>query len=162
MKQETTEALAIDGGTPAVTTPIPRRKRWGAEELAALTAMVEQESLFYWKGPQTEAMLARFRKIYPLTHCMPASSGSAALHIAVSALQLEPGSEIIVPAITDMGSVIGILYQQLVPVFADVDGATVNLDPEDAATCHGKDPRDHAGAFGRVSVRHGRVDGDRA
>lgn len=125
------DRLAINGGSPAVTTPIPRRHRWGAEELAALTEMVQQESLFYWKGPQTEAMLARFRELYPLQYCMPASSGSAALHIAVSALQLEPGSEIIVPAITDMGSVIGILYQQLVPVFADVDGATVNLDPED-------------------------------
>ena len=62
---------------------------------------------------------------------MACSSGSAALHIAVAALRLEPGSEIIVPAITDMGSVIGILYQQLVPVFADVDGETYNLDPVD-------------------------------
>jgi perosamine synthetase len=123
--------LAIEGGPAAVSTPIPRRHRWGTEELAALTEMVEQESLFYWEGPQTQAMLARFRDIYPLDYLMPASSGSAALHIAVSALQLEPGSEIIVPAITDMGSVIGILYQQLVPVFADVDGATVNLDPAD-------------------------------
>lgn len=123
--------LAVEGGPAAVSTALPRRHRWGREELTALTAMVEQESLFYWKGPQTEAMLTRFRELYPLTHCMPSSSGSAALHIAVSALRLEPGSEIIVPAITDMGSVIGILYQQLVPVFADVDGETINLDPAD-------------------------------
>jgi perosamine synthetase len=93
--------------------------------------MVEQESLFYWKGPQTTAMIDRFRQHYPLEYCMPCSSGSAALHIAISALRLEPGSEVIVPAITDMGSVIGILYQQLVPVFADVDGETINLDPVD-------------------------------
>ena len=119
--------LAVDGGPAAVTQPIPRRRRWGAEELAALTEMVEQESLFYWKGPQTTAMLDRFRQIYPLEHCMPCSSGSAALHIAISALKLEPGSEVIVPAITDMGSVIGILYQQLVPVFADVDAETINF-----------------------------------
>ncbi|MGY8717396.1 MAG: DegT/DnrJ/EryC1/StrS family aminotransferase, partial [Verrucomicrobiia bacterium] len=123
--------LAVDGGPAAVTQPIPRRRRWGAEELAALTEMVEQESLFYWKGPQTTAMVDRFRQIYPLEHCMPCSSGSAALHIAISALKLEPGSEVIVPAITDMGSVIGILYQQLVPVFADVDAETINLDPAD-------------------------------
>lgn len=131
MTEGSSSRLAIEGGAAAVTTPIPRRQRWGAEELAALTEMVEQESLFYWEGPQTTAMLNRFRAIYPLDYCMPASSGSAALHIAISALQLEPGSEVIVPAITDMGSVIGILYQQLVPVFADVDGATINLDPED-------------------------------
>ncbi len=125
---------AIAGGQRAITTPPARRHRWGAPELTRLTAMVEQESLFYWQGPQTEAMLALFRERYPLAHCMPCSSGSAALHIAVAALQLEPGSEIIVPAITDMGSVIGMLYQQLVPVFADVDPLTGNLDPVDAAT----------------------------
>ncbi|MDX6476569.1 MAG: perosamine synthetase, partial [Gaiellaceae bacterium] len=60
-------------------------------------------------------------------------SGSAALHVAVAALRLRPGDEVIVPPITDMGSVIGILYQQLVPVFADVDPHTYNLDPEAVA-----------------------------
>lgn len=93
--------------------------------------MVEQEALLYWQAPQTEALLEEFRNIYPLKHCMPCSSGSAALHIAIAALKLEPGSEVIVPAITDMGSVIGILYQQLVPVFADVQANSVNLDPVD-------------------------------
>jgi len=126
-----TPALAVNGGTPAVTTPIPRRHRWGAPELGALEQMVEQEALLYWRAPQTEALLAEFRRIYPLEHCMPCSSGSAALHIAIAALQLEPGAEVIVPAITDMGSVIGILYQQLVPVFADVSADSVNLDPVD-------------------------------
>jgi dTDP-4-amino-4,6-dideoxygalactose transaminase len=61
---------------------------------------------------------------------MPCSSGTAALHIAVAALQLPPGSEIITSSVTDMGSVIGILYQQLVPVFADIDSRTYNLNPE--------------------------------
>jgi dTDP-4-amino-4,6-dideoxygalactose transaminase len=123
--------LAVDGGTAVVATPIPRRQRWGQVELTALTEMVDQESLFYWNGPQTTAMLDRFRQTYPLEHCMPCSSGSAAIHIAIAALKLEPGSEVIVPAITDMGSVIGILYQQLVPVFADVEPDTINLDPAD-------------------------------
>ncbi len=126
-----TSTLAVNGGTPAVTTRIPRRHRWGANELGALEQMVKQETLLYWQAPQTEALLAEFREIYPLAHCMPCSSGSAALHIAVAALKLEPGSEVIVPAITDMGSVIGILYQQLVPVFADVQADSVNLDPVD-------------------------------
>jgi dTDP-4-amino-4,6-dideoxygalactose transaminase len=62
---------------------------------------------------------------------MPCSSGTAALHIAVAALQLPPGSEIITSPVTDMGSVIGILYQQCVPVFADIHPHTYNLDPID-------------------------------
>ena len=125
------ERLVSEGGVKAIPVALPPRQRWGETELAHLRPMVEQTSLFYWKGQQTTKMLERFRTLYPLEHCMACSSGSAALHIAVAALRLEPGSEIIVPAITDMGSVIGILYQQLVPVFADVDGETYNLDPVD-------------------------------
>lgn len=121
--------LALHGGPKAVTSARRSHHRWGSEELARLTAMVEQPSLFYVKGPQCAAMLTEFRRTYPLQWCMPASSGSAALHIAVAALQLPPGSEVITSPVTDMGSVIGVLYQQLVPVFADIDPHTYNLDP---------------------------------
>src|SRR4051812_3151780 len=116
---------------PIVDEPFPQPKRWGATELARLTAMVDQKSLFYVRGPQTAALLEAFRRLYPLQHCFPTSSGSGALHVAVAALRLKPGDEVIVPPITDMGSVIGILSQQLVPVFADVDPRPYNLDPAD-------------------------------
>jgi dTDP-4-amino-4,6-dideoxygalactose transaminase len=114
---------------PIVDEPLPLPHRWGEAELNRLTAMVAQRSLFYWQGPQTAALLDEFRKHYPLRHAFPCSSGSAALHIAVAALRLKPGDEIIVSPITDMGSVIGILYQQGVPVFVDLDPRTYNMDP---------------------------------
>jgi dTDP-4-amino-4,6-dideoxygalactose transaminase len=116
---------------PLVDEPLPQPKRWGAPELERLTAMVEQPSLFYWKGPQTTALVDEFRRQYPLKYCLPCSSGTASLHVAVSALRLRPGDEVIVPPISDMGSYIGILYQQGVPVFADVDPRTYTLDPAD-------------------------------
>jgi dTDP-4-amino-4,6-dideoxygalactose transaminase len=116
---------------PIVDEPVPTLTRWGAAELARLTAMVQQSSLFYWKGPQTTALVEEFHRHYPLKYCFPCSSGSASLHIAVAALRLRPGDEVIVAPITDMGSVIGILYQQGVPVFADLDPHTYNLDPAD-------------------------------
>lgn len=114
---------------PIVDEPLPTHHRWGEAELARLTAMVQQRSLFYWKGPQTEALYAEFRRHYPLQHVFATSSGSASLHVAVAALRLKPGDEVVVSPITDMGSVIGILYQQGVPVFADLDPRTYNLDP---------------------------------
>jgi perosamine synthetase len=116
---------------PLVDEPVPQPVRWGDAELARLTTMVGQSSLFYWKGPQTTALLEEFRRHYPLKYAFPCSSGTASLHIAVAALRLRPGDEVIVPPITDMGSVIGILYQQGVPVFADLDPRTYNLDPAD-------------------------------
>src|SRR5690606_22015859 len=114
-----------------VERPMPRPKRWGEAELARLSAMVDQPSLFYWNGAQTQALLEEFRRHYPMEHAFPTSSGTAALHVAVAALRLKPGDEVIVPAITDMGSVIGILFQQAVPVFADLEPDTLNLDPAD-------------------------------
>ncbi len=93
--------------------------------------MLEQPSLFYWNGPQTKLLVGRFQKHYPLTHVMPCSSGTAAIHIAVATIGLKPGDEVIVSPITDMGTVIGILYQQAVPVFADLGATTYNLDPGD-------------------------------
>jgi len=118
--------------SPLVDEPFPRPVRWGAAEQARLQAMLQQQSLFYWRGPQTGALLEEFRRHYALKHCFPCSSGSAAIHVALAALRLRPGDEVIVPPITDMGSVIGILYQQAVPVFADVDPRTYNLDPHAA------------------------------
>lgn len=112
---------------PIVDEPFPQLQRWGAEEAAQLASMVGQASLFYWQGPQTTLLLERFRQLYPLRYAFPCSSGTAALHVAVAALRLKPGDEVVVPPITDMGSLIGILYQQGVPVFADLEPDTGNL-----------------------------------
>lgn len=127
----TNNLLALHGGPKAVTAALPIHHRWGREELERLTAMVGQDSLFYANGPQCAALLNEFRRTYPLQWAMPVSSGTAALHVAVAALQLPPGSEIITSPVTDMGSVIGPLYQQCAPVFADIDPHSYNLDPAD-------------------------------
>jgi dTDP-4-amino-4,6-dideoxygalactose transaminase len=124
------ERLALHGGAPAVQDASPARERWGDLELQQLAEAIEQPSLFYWNGPQTKLLVERFREHYPLEHVMPCSSGTAALHIAVAAAGVGPGDEVIVPPITDMGTVIGVLYQQGVPVFADLDPRTYNLDPQ--------------------------------
>lgn len=116
---------------PLVQRPMPLPKRWGEAERVQLEAMLEQPSLFYWKGPQTELLIERFRAHYPLEYVMACSSGTAGIHIAVLAAGIAPGDEVIVPPITDMGTVIGVLYQGAVPVFADLEAHTYNLDPRD-------------------------------
>ncbi|WP_438479825.1 DegT/DnrJ/EryC1/StrS family aminotransferase [Oleiharenicola lentus] len=130
-----TSKLALHGGSKTVTATRPVHHRWGQEELTRLTAMVDQNSLFYSKGPQCAGLLEEFRKTYPLKWAFPTSSGTASLHVAIASLQLPPGSEVITSPITDMGSVIGILYQQLVPVFADINPHTYNVDPAAIRRC---------------------------
>jgi perosamine synthetase len=125
--------LAINGGPKAVPEPAPKLVRWGEPERERLTAMLGQDSLFYWKGPQCTLLAERFRQFCPLKQVMPCSSGTAALHIAVAAAGIGPGDEVITTPITDIGTVIGVLYQQGVPVFADLGKSTYNLNPADVA-----------------------------
>jgi dTDP-4-amino-4,6-dideoxygalactose transaminase len=122
-----TARAAIAGGEKAVKSlPVPGI-RWGLPERERLDAMIEQDTLFYWQGPQTKAFIQRFQKICPLDHVMTCSSGTAALHIAAAAAGIGPGDEVITSPITDMGTVIGVIFQQGVPVFADLGGGTYNL-----------------------------------
>src|SRR5690606_23105860 len=103
--------LALLGGPKAVSGAPPRSVRWGQPELDQLEAMIGQNSLFYWKGPRTTLLIERFKHICPLDHVMTCSSGTAAIHIAVAAAGIQPGDEVITSPISDIGSVIGVLYQ---------------------------------------------------
>ncbi len=128
---DATSQLAIHGGPKSVQTTLLPPVRWGDPERQQLNATIEQPSLFYWQGPQTTLFTERFRKFCPRDHVMTCSSGTAALHIAVAAAGIAPGDEVITTPITDMGTVIGVLYQQAIPVFADLERNTYNLDPAD-------------------------------
>jgi len=125
------QKLAIDGGPAAVTLAKPSLVRFGEPERQQLNALLQQDSLLYWKGPQTTQFIERFRHEYPFEHVMTCSSGTAALHIAVSAAGIGLSDEVITSPITDMGTVIGAIYQQAVPIFADLLPHTYNLDPVD-------------------------------
>ncbi|HPY31711.1 MAG TPA: DegT/DnrJ/EryC1/StrS family aminotransferase [Verrucomicrobiota bacterium] len=123
--------LARDGGEKAVPVAMPRPKRWGERELAQLGEAVQQPSLYYWRNQQTKLLTQRFQQYYPHEFVQPCSSGSAALHIAVGAAGVAPGDEVITTSVTDIGTVIGVLYQNAVPVFADLLPDTYNPDPAD-------------------------------
>jgi len=123
------EQLAIFGGTPVKTTPFGQGRRFGEEELQQLKEALEQNTLFYWHGKKVKGFCEKLAGIYGIPHCAAASSGTAAIHTALGALGIDPGDEVITTPITDMGTVIGILYQGAVPVFADLDPYTYNPDP---------------------------------
>ena len=123
--------LAVQGGEKAVKKPAGSGPRWGEPELKQLEAMLQQSSLFYWQGPQTKLLTERFQGICPVKYVQTCSSGTAALHIAVAAAGIGLGDEVITSPITDIGTVIGIIYQQAVPVFADLGAGTYNLDVAD-------------------------------
>lgn len=125
--------LAKLGGPKTVRSKPGPWLRWDVREQKQVAEAIAQTSLFYWLGrganKQTALFIERFKQHCPREHVVTCSSGTAAVHIAIAAAGIGPGDEVITTPITDLGTVAGILFQQGVPVFADLGAATYNLDP---------------------------------
>lgn len=122
--------LAIFGGKKTKTTPFGSGRRFDGQELAYLKEALDQNTLFYWFGEKTKELCYRFAEYAGTEHAVAATSGTAAIHVALGAAGVTEGDEVVTSPITDMGSVIGILYQNAVPVFADLDPRTYNMTAE--------------------------------
>ena len=129
MKHDLTTPLALNGGPRAKRTPFGTGRRHGEADRRLLSEVVDSDVLFYFLGTKVFEFQRQFATMYGLKHCIACSSGTASVHIALGALGLPAGCEVITTPITDMGSLTGMLYQGLVPVFADVDPDTLNMDP---------------------------------
>lgn len=98
--------------------------------MALVKEVMESGCLAYIYGDKVKNFEKSFASLYGVEHAVAVSSGTAALHTAMIYLDPDPGDEILVSPVTDMGGVIPILYQQAIPVFVDIDPDTQNIDPE--------------------------------
>jgi perosamine synthetase len=105
-------------------------RSFGDEELDALRAVLNSGTLTATKGEFTPRLEAAVGQTIGAEHVIACSSGTAAVHVAVAAVDPEPGDEIVTTSITDMGALTPILYQGAIPVFADVDPETMNVTAE--------------------------------
>ena len=105
------EKLALHGGQPVKTTPFGTGTRFGEAELNQVKEAFEQNTLFYWHGNKVKTFVKKFSDMYDMKYCVSTSSGSASIHVALGACGVTEGDEVITTPITDMGSVIGILYK---------------------------------------------------
>lgn len=130
------EKLAIDGGEPVRAEPYDTDKGAAfldeAEELAAVTEVMQSRSLFRYYGPnllrRTERFEARLCELTAAKHAVAVSSGTAALQCGLVGLGVQDGDEVIVPAVTFIATVGAVINARAVPVFAEVD-ATLTMDP---------------------------------
>jgi perosamine synthetase len=99
----------------------------GEAELANLREVISSGVLNSTRGKFVKELQATFADKLGAKHVYACSSGTAAIHAAVAAIDPEPGDEIVTSPITDMGALAPILYQGAIPVFADVDPKTWNV-----------------------------------
>jgi perosamine synthetase len=107
--------------------PIPITRPWfGEEEIRAVAQPLQ--SGWVVQGPLVEEFERRFAAFAGAAHAAAASSCTTALHLAVAALGLKPGDEVIVPAFTWVSTANVVEYMAARPVFCDVELRTFNLD----------------------------------
>jgi dTDP-4-amino-4,6-dideoxygalactose transaminase len=100
---------------------------------AAVARVLDRGVLSGAGAPEMKALEAEFATAVGARFCLATNSGTSALHIALAAAGVGPGDEVIVPALSFIATAQAVLHQGATPVFADVEPATYNLDPTDAA-----------------------------
>lgn len=120
--------LAVEGGAPVRASLLPYARQWIEEDdVQAVVDVLRSDWLT--TGPRIPALEEAVATSIGIAHGVAVSSGTAALHAAAYALGVGPGDEVIVPAITFAASANCVVYLGATPVFADVDPATLLLDP---------------------------------
>jgi dTDP-4-amino-4,6-dideoxygalactose transaminase len=130
------ETLAINGGRPAVTFPAAQQRaiytwpQYGPKEKKAVLAALDlDQSGFYNALPELEIKWQKFNQVpFAKTHM----NGTSALLSMYFALDLPPGSEIMVPSYTFFGTITTMRFFGCVPVFVDVNPRTATFDVEHA------------------------------
>jgi len=103
----------------------------GKEELKAVKEVFESGELI--QGKKVRLFEEEFAEYIGVKHAVAVSNGTAALDLALKALNLRPGDEVVTSAFSFIASGNCALYQGAKPVFADIDPKTFNIDPTDVA-----------------------------
>ncbi len=131
------DRLAVDGGRPVRTRPFPPRALFGEEEKAAAMAVFDEAiaagAPIGYGGPNEQAYEKAFAEYLGGGLAKAVNSGTSAVLAAVGALELDCGSEVVVPPISDPGGVMPVVMMNCVPVPADADGSSFNAGCEQIA-----------------------------
>jgi UDP-4-amino-4,6-dideoxy-N-acetyl-beta-L-altrosamine transaminase len=124
------QELAINEGKPVRDKLLPYGHQWIDEE--DIKAVIEVlRSDWITQGPKVAEFEKEFTKYVGARYAVAVNSGTAALHAACFAAQIEKGDEAITTPITFAASANCVLYQEGIPVFADIKEDTLNIDHEE-------------------------------
>jgi perosamine synthetase len=120
---------ALLGGKPVRTEPFPA---WPVTEETEDTAMIEVVRSRRW-GRGNGGRVTQFESSYAVLtgakHCLATANGTSSLLTCLSALDVGPGDEVIVPPYTFIATINVVLARHALPVFADTDTDTFQIDP---------------------------------
>lgn len=141
---EINQELALFGGPKLIQQPFKRFNSIGAEEVEAARAVVDSGVLSqflgvwhddFFGGPKVREFERVCAEYFGVKHAITVNSATSALIAAVGAIGIEPGDEVIVSPWTMCASATAILHWNAIPVFADIETETFNLDPRSVEAC---------------------------
>jgi dTDP-4-amino-4,6-dideoxygalactose transaminase len=140
MKNESGQhRLALLGGPKTIDRPFRRYNPIGAEEARAAKEVIDggvlSQFIGAWcddflGGPKVRAFERAWEKHFGAKHAVSMNSCTSALSAAIGAIGIEPGDEVIVSPWTMSASATAIVHWNAIPVFADIERETFNLDPK--------------------------------
>ena len=104
------------------------RPQIGEEEIGAVERVLRSGVLA--QGPEVAAFENEFSTIVAGRHCIAVNSGTSGLHIALIAIGIKPGDEVIVPSFTFAATANAVSLTGATPIFVDIDPKTFNMDPK--------------------------------
>ncbi|HEY7212868.1 MAG TPA: DegT/DnrJ/EryC1/StrS family aminotransferase [Bryobacteraceae bacterium] len=119
---------ALLGGPKVRTQPFPGWPVSGELEAQRLIETLRSGKWFRGNGHETKKFEEAFRSLTGARHCLATANGTSALYVALNALGLEPGDEVIVPPYTFIATINVVLRQHALPVFVDSDMETFQID----------------------------------
>jgi perosamine synthetase len=133
------ERLALLGGKKAIPNAFAKYNPIGKEELAAAQQVIQSGVLSqfigawhkdFYGGPKVREFEKAAANYFGVKHAVTVNSWTSGLVAAVGAIGIEPGDEVITTPWTMSATAAAILHWNGIPVFADIDPETYNLDPK--------------------------------
>lgn len=124
--------LAVNGGTPlrnVLNDPWPRWPVWGEEECALLGEVLES-GVWSYNGPKERAFTKAWAEYCGTKYALAIANGTVTLQLALEALDIGYGDEVIVPGCTWQATAAAVLDVNAVPVLVDIEPETWCLDPQ--------------------------------
>lgn len=122
--------LAIQGGPPAKSKPFPVWPIYDERERAALNEVLESRDWWRGDGSKTLEFERAFAAAHQAKHGIAVTNGTHALEVALAALGVGPGDEVIVPNATFVATASAVLFAGALPVLVDVSADSYCIDPE--------------------------------
>lgn len=129
------EAMATINGNPAAAERIPVAGPWVTDLEVRYVAEAAANDWYGTAGQSVGLFESEFARYLDVAHAAAVPHGTSALHLAMLALGIGPGDEVIVPEATWVASAAPIVYLGATPVFVDIDRDSWCMDPASLAQC---------------------------